>query len=180
MKIYTRKGDRGETSLFGGTRVLKDSLRIESYGCVDELNSVLGAARSHNASDDVDSILETVQNDLFVLGADLATPLTKNSKKVRRLQASHVERLENTIDRLETSLQPLDSFILPGGSSLGAQLHVARTICRRAERLVVRLSKEEKIGEMPVIYLNRLSDCLFVLARYANKLGGAQEKKWNG
>ena len=180
MKIYTRKGDRGETSLFGGTRVLKDSLRIESYGCVDELNSVLGVARSSNAPKDVDSILETVQNDLFVLGADLATPLARNAKKVKRIELAHVEGLENTIDRLDASLQPLDSFILPGGSLLGAQLHIARTICRRAERFVVRLSKKEKIGEMPVMYLNRLSDCLFVLARYANKVTGAQEKKWSG
>ncbi|HLF20241.1 MAG TPA: ATP:cob(I)alamin adenosyltransferase, partial [Bacteroidota bacterium] len=109
MKIYTRKGDRGETSLFGGTRVLKNSLRIEAYGCVDELNSALGFVRSLDTPRDVDSILETVQNDLFVIGADLATPLTKSSKKIRRIQPTHVERLENAIDRLEASLPPLDS-----------------------------------------------------------------------
>ncbi|MBI4428066.1 MAG: cob(I)yrinic acid a,c-diamide adenosyltransferase [Ignavibacteriales bacterium] len=178
MKIYTRKGDRGETSLFGGKRVLKDSLRIESYGCVDELNSVLGVARSSKPPSDVDSILDFIQNDLFVLGADLATPLAAKVKKVQRIEPSHVEKLESTIDRLETSLQPLDSFILPGGSNIGAQLHVARTICRRAERITIRLSKKEKIGETPVMYLNRLSDCLFVLARYMNNVAGAEEKKW--
>ncbi len=178
MKIYTRKGDRGETSLFGGKRVLKDSLRIESYGCVDELNSALGVARAGRPPQDVDSILELIQNDLFVLGADLATPLTRSSKKIRRVQPAHVERLETTIDRLELSLPRLDAFILPGGSSLGAQLHVARTLCRRAERFVVRLSKQERIGGTPVMYLNRLSDCLFVLARYANKIAEMPEKKW--
>jgi len=178
MKIYTRKGDRGETSLFGGTRVTKDSLRIEAYGSVDELNSVLGVVRSLNPPDEIDRILQSVQDDLFVLGADLATPRRKKRNDIVRVQPSNIDRLEKAIDHLETSLQPLTSFILPGGSQAAAQLHVARTVCRRAERLVVRLSKKEKIGEMPVMYLNRLSDLLFVLARYANKAAGVEEKKW--
>lgn len=180
MKIYTRKGDRGETSLFGGKRVLKNSLRIETYGSVDELNSIVGAARASVPPQEIDTILERVQNDLFILGADLATPTSMKHGKVLRIMHSHVEGLEKIIDRLEILLEPLSSFILPGGSSLGAQLHVARTVCRRAERLAVQLTKREKIGELPVMYLNRLSDCLFVLARYANKVAGAQEKKWNG
>ena len=180
MKIYTRKGDRGETSLFGGTRVLKDSLRIEAYGSVDELNSTLGVIRALKPPPEVDSILEALQNNLFILGADLATPLTKKGAKVQRVQPSHVEQLEKTIDHLEALLEPLTSFILPGGSPIGSRIHVARTVCRRTERLVVRLSKKEKIGEAPVTYLNRLSDLLFVLARYANRLAGAEEKKWSG
>jgi cob(I)alamin adenosyltransferase len=179
MKIYTRKGDSGETSLFGGTRLTKDSLRIEAYGSVDELNSILGVARAFKPSQDIDRILEAIQNDLFVLGADLATPQNKKGTKIKRISQLHVDELEKTIDRLESVLQPLASFILPGGSMLGAQLHVARTVCRRAERLVVRLAKKERIGEMPVKYLNRLSDLLFVLARYANKVAGAEETQWN-
>lgn len=178
MKIYTRKGDRGETSLFGGKRTAKDSLRIEAYGSVDELNAVLGAVRALKPHHELDSILATVQNELFVLGADLATPKGKATKNVPRIEEQHIVQLEQDIDRLEASLTPLRSFIVPGGSSIAVQLHIARTVCRRAERHLVRLSKKEKIGETPVKFLNRLSDLLFVLARYANKVDGVQEMPW--
>jgi cob(I)alamin adenosyltransferase len=178
MKIYTKRGDRGETSLFGGKKVSKDSLRIDAYGSVDELSSTIGVARSFTPRSDIDSILESIQNELFVLGADLATPPGKKGLRVRRSRPAAVAQLEKTIDRLETSLSPLSSFILPGGSNVGAQLHVARTVCRRAERLVVRLSQNEKTGSTPVMYLNRLSDLLFVLARYSNKMEGREEQEW--
>ena len=178
MKIYTKRGDRGETSLFGGKRLSKDSLRIEAYGSVDELNSILGVVRSLRPHRELDTLLEQVQNELFVLGADLATPDTSSAKNVRRLQEQNVSQLEKHIDTLDATLTPLRSFILPGGGPVAAQLHVARTVCRRAERLVVRLGKKEKIGRPPVEYLNRLSDLLFVLARYANKLDGAVETPW--
>ena len=179
MKIYTRTGDGGQTSLFGGKRLSKDSLRIEAYGSVDELNSHLGAIRSLGPPPQIDALLEQLQNDLFVLGADLATPLSKKSAKIRRVDRVQVETLERHIDTFDASLKPLTVFILPGGSAVGAQLHVARTVCRRAERLVVKLSKKEPIGKIPIIYLNRLSDLLFVAARYANTLGGTAEQTWN-
>lgn len=178
MKIYTKTGDEGETSLFGGQRVLKESLRIETYGTVDELNSVVGIARSLKPHKEVDAILESIQNDLFVLGADLATPLTQTSGKVSRVQQSQVDTLERYIDSLEPKLQPLKVFILPGGSMVAAHLHFARTVCRRAERLTSQLSREEKIGPAPLVFLNRLSDLLFVLARYANYLDGVAETQW--
>jgi cob(I)alamin adenosyltransferase len=178
MKIYTKRGDRGETSLFGGKRLSKDMLRIEAYGSVDELNSILGVVRSLKPHRELDALLEQVQNELFVLGADLATPGRSSAKNAQRLQEKSVSQLETHIDALTARLTPLRSFILPGGSPVGAQLHVARTVCRRAERLVVRLGKKEKIGELPVKYLNRLSDLLFVLARHANKLDGAAETAW--
>jgi len=178
MKIYTRRGDRGETSLFGGQKVVKDSLRIEAYGSVDELNSALGVARSLKPPKEIDAILEKIQNGLFVLGADLATPPRTNSQKVKRVSPSDVDAVENTIDKLEAKLPKLISFILPGGTQLAAQLHVARTVCRRAERGVVRLLAKEKTGEMPIVFLNRLSDLLFVLARYVNKVEGGEETKW--
>ncbi|MBI3586009.1 MAG: cob(I)yrinic acid a,c-diamide adenosyltransferase [Ignavibacteriales bacterium] len=178
MKIYTKTGDEGETSLFGGQRVPKESLRIETYGTVDELNSVVGIARSLKPHKEVDAILERIQNDLFVLGADLAAPLTKTSDKIARIQQSHVDDLERFIDSLEPKLQPLKVFILPGGSAVAAHLHFARTVCRRAERLTTGLSREETIGTAPLAYLNRLSDLLFVLARYANYLDGVAETQW--
>ncbi|MBI3787715.1 MAG: cob(I)yrinic acid a,c-diamide adenosyltransferase [Ignavibacteriales bacterium] len=178
MKIYTKTGDKGETALFGGQRVPKESLRIETYGTVDELNSVIGIARSLKPKKEVDAILERIQNDLFILGADLATPLAKTSDKISRIRQSHVEQLEHHVDSLELKLQPLKVFILPGGSSVAAHLHFARTVCRRAERLAAKLSREEGLGSAPLVYLNRLSDLLFVLARYANHLDGVSETQW--
>ncbi len=177
MKIYTKTGDNGETSLFGGGRVKKDHLRIEAYGTVDEMNSCIGVARSLQQPDDVDAILQEIQRDLLTLGADLATPVNAQAK-VPRIEPSHAERLEHTIDRLSESLPPLTSFILPGGSTQAAQLHMARTICRRAERCVVKLTGEGSVGSSPLIYLNRLSDLLFVMARYVNHRSGEKEITW--
>ncbi len=180
MKIYTRTGDRGDTSLFGGRRVPKDALRIEAYGTVDELNSAVGLARAENDDTDIDGILEAIQNELFQLGADLATPQSVEKRKVKRMEPKDVQGLEKIIDDLQGRLKPLRSFILPGGSPVAARIHFARTICRRAERAVVRLSRNEDIGDTILIYLNRLSDLLFVLARYANARAGISEVRWRG
>ena len=177
MKIYTKTGDGGETSLFGGTRVPKDSLRIDAYGTVDELNSVVGVCRSMNTVREIDRILGQIQNDLFTLGADLATPRT-NRRKIRRIAPSDARRLERHIDLLQPRLAPLRHFILPGGSRSAAMLQFARTVCRRAERLVVHLGRSEALGAQPVIYLNRLSDLLFVLARRVNALSSTPETIW--
>ncbi|MBM4162431.1 MAG: cob(I)yrinic acid a,c-diamide adenosyltransferase [Ignavibacteria bacterium] len=180
MKIYTKTGDTGETSLFGGDRVPKDALRIEAYGTVDELNSALGVARSLKPRPEIDEIVAQLQEDLFILGADLATPLAKESPDVPRIQLLHAERLEKRIDSLESKLPALKTFVLPGGSPVAAALHAARALCRRAERLVVKLSHEQNIGSPPLVYLNRLSDLLFLLARFANRLEGVQETAWLG
>ncbi|MBX7150808.1 cob(I)yrinic acid a,c-diamide adenosyltransferase [bacterium] len=179
MKIYTKTGDDGTTGLFGGGRVSKDALRIESYGTVDELNSVIGIARSVKLPKELDVILLQIQNDLFNLGADLATPYDNQNSYIPRMQAVHVEKLEQSIDTIDAQLPELTSFIFPGGTTTSAYLHLARNVCRRAERLTVSLSKEENIGPMVVTYLNRLSDLLFVLARWANKFAGKDEVKWS-
>lgn len=178
MKIYTKTGDKGSTSLFGGKRTTKDSLRIESYGTVDELNSALGVVRSLGPKLELEEILSLLQNDLFILGADLATPKGTRSMHVMRIQQDQITSLEQIIDRLDARLQPLSTFILPGGSQVASELHLARTICRRAERFVVKLSRKEKIGSLRTVYLNRLSDLLFVMARYANYVDGKQETPW--
>ena len=178
MKIYTKTGDKGDTSLFGGQRVPKDALRIEAYGTVDELNSLLGVALADNAEPLVDKVLGHVQRELFDLGADLATPRSNDRKQIKRIEPRDAHALEKYIDNLETHLRPLRAFILPGGSPVAAWLHYARTVCRRAERAVVRLSRNEDIGEGITVYLNRLSDLLFVLARYANHAAGVAETKW--
>jgi cob(I)alamin adenosyltransferase len=179
LKIYTKKGDKGETSLFGGKRLPKDSLRIETYGTIDELNSIIGVCRSMNTAKEVDVILEQLQNDLFTLGADLATPHGVEQGRIDRIQPGDVARLEHIIDEVDPKLQPLKQFVLPGGSRTAALLHFARTVCRRAERRVVQLSREETIGESLIVYLNRLSDLLFVLARWVNALSNTPEAKWN-
>jgi len=181
LKIYTKTGDDGTTGLFGGQRVNKDSLRIECYGTVDELNSAIGVARSHGLPTTHDLLADTLQQQLFVLGADLATPHSHQSKKfsIPRVTATDVECLESEIDRLEGGLPPLKSFILPGGTPSGAALHLARTICRRAERSAVTLRHQEpEIGHLPVTYLNRLSDLLFVFARAVNHAAGIEEHPW--
>ena len=179
MKIYTKTGDKGETSLFGGERVSKDELRIEAYGTVDELNSVIGSARAFNDNGEMDLILGEIQYRLFVLGADLATPNGGGNTSVPRVSAEDVAIVEKKIDEIEARLDPLKSFILPGGSKAASLLHQARTVCRRAERRVVSLSKRGETSEETLIYLNRLSDFLFVLARYANKIGKVAETLWN-
>jgi cob(I)alamin adenosyltransferase len=174
-RIYTRGGDRGETSLSGGTRVKKHALRIEAIGAVDEANATIGLSRLQTGSPaqaGADAMLARIQNDLFDLGADLATPEGGGGAKgPLRILASQVERLEHEIDAMNAELRPLDSFILPGGTELAAALHLARTVVRRAERLGVALAERETINAEAIKYLNRLSDHLFVLARAANDKG---------
>jgi cob(I)alamin adenosyltransferase len=177
-KVYTKTGDQGETSLVNGERVSKASLRVETYGAVDELNSFLGLARTKITGTEIQKLLEQIQNDLFVLGADLATPSdTPGSAAItlRRITAVEVEMLEKEIDHYNAALPELKEFILPAGSETGSLLHVARAVARRAERVAVRLSETEKLNDQAVIYLNRLSDLLFVLARAANRQGGSPE-----
>lgn len=178
MKIYTKTGDEGETSLFGGQRVPKDALRIEAYGTVDELNAQLGVARSLPLPPGVNDLLERLQHQLFQLGADLATPPEKVLPKVRRIGQEEIGRLEEEIDRFDAGLPELRSFVLPSGAPAGAALHVARTVCRRAERCTVRLVREESLDRFPIVYLNRLADLLFVLARHVNIALGSPETPW--
>ena len=177
-RIYTRTGDKGETGLVSGTRVPKDSLRVEAYGNVDELNSVLGVVRAYLKDFEIDSILEGLQSDLFIAGADLAAPLDKNHN-VPRITNDMTAVLEKTIDRLQEQLSPLRAFILPGGTPPGALLHFARSVARRAERSAVALSKTEKINDQMIPYLNRLSDLLFVMARAVNHRAGISEMEWH-
>jgi cob(I)alamin adenosyltransferase len=179
MKIYTKKGDSGETSLFGGTRVPKSHERIEAYGTVDELNSFVGLAASYELSDTGTKYLRKVQKLLFTLGADLATPPSSKTR-IDRISADDVAFLEEAIDELEEDLEPLKNFILPGGSQPGATLHVARTTCRRAERATVDCSKVDDISDNCIKFLNRLSDFLFVIARYENKHASVREETWEG
>lgn len=179
MKIYTRTGDKGETGLLGGVRVKKHDRRIEAYGSVDELNAVLGVVRANHPSQRVNQILEHVQNELFAVGAELATP-TPEGTHFGRVEESHVARLEEMIDWCESELAPLKHFILPGGSLTAAHLHHARTVCRRAERRVVELAESGPVSSQIVIYLNRLSDLLFVLARLENSRAGVPDVNWKG
>jgi len=177
-KIVTRTGDSGTTGLAGGQRVSKDSPRVWANGTVDELSSAIGVARSINKDAGLDARLCQVQNELFNLGAELATPAEDFRDGMPRIEQEHVAGLEKLADDLSEELGPLVEFILPGGDPVSAQLHVARTICRRAERFCVRLGKEEKIGEWVVPYLNRLSDALFMLARWSNQKAGVKETYW--
>jgi len=178
MKIYTKKGDTGETSLFGAGRVSKTSPRIQAYGTVDELNTCIGLVRAHELSEAGDQICHGIQNDLFTLGADLATP-TSGKASVRRIQEEHISEIEKAIDKLENELDPLKYFILPGGCKAGALLHFSRTVCRRAERATISCKeKGDEVSAEVLMYLNRLSDLLFVLARYENKQAGVTETKW--
>jgi cob(I)alamin adenosyltransferase len=175
-RIYTRAGDAGETSLGEGSRVAKTDLRIEAYGTVDELNSVLGLALSGRLPDELRPWLEQVQNDLFDLGADLSVPLEDAKRERLRVTRSQVERLEELCDLVNEQLEPLRSFVLPGGTEAAARLHLARTVCRRAERRAVALAEEQGANPEALAYLNRLSDLLFILARAAN--AGSQEPLW--
>ncbi len=179
MKIYTKRGDDGTTGLYGGARVSKASHRIESYGTVDELNSVLGVARASAPAPRTDAILDALQHQLFVLGADLATEQTRDTARTVRIGAHDIAMLEQWIDELDGTLPALQQFILPGGAICAAQLHVARTVCRRAERCTVVLARDEQIGTAPVMYLNRLSDLLFVMARYENAQKMVPDVAWN-
>lgn len=179
MKIYTKTGDGGETSLFDSSRVSKADPRVDAYGDVDELNACLGAARAALADGDLSSELARIQEQLFAVGAVLADPRARISDRVTKaaVRLDDVQRLEQLIDRLETELPPLRRFILPGGGAAGAWLHVARTVCRRAERRVVGLG-EGAADSVVVTYLNRLSDLLFVMARAANHRQGCPETEW--
>jgi cob(I)alamin adenosyltransferase len=181
MKIYTRTGDTGETALFAGGRVSKGHVRLHSYGTVDELNAILGlalASRSDETLETLWSAVVRVQSELFVVGADLATPLDAKTEWIVRVSSQMVERFEGEIDEWEASLPLLKNFILPGGSLSGAFLHQARTVCRRAERWVVMLHEMEPVNPEVLRYLNRLSDWLFVAARLANQRAGQPETTW--
>ncbi len=179
-RVYTRAGDDGTTALGGGQRVAKDSLRIESYGTVDELNSVVGVAVAAGMAESLKDPFFVIQQVLFNAGSDLCI-LEEDKKRfaVPGIEPRHVEQLEGWIDGWNAELEPLKSFILPGGDACAAQLHVARTVCRRAERLVIALAREEPVGAQVVPYLNRLSDLLFVAARYQGKLSGAGDVLWD-
>lgn len=192
-RVYTRTGDRGTTRLVGGDEVAKDSLRVEAYGTVDELNSVLGLARVFNeealrakggsraareASRELGDLLQRLQNELFDLGSELATPAGQSYPGMFTVGDAEVKALEQRIDRCQKDLKPLASFILPGGGRVAGFLHQARTVCRRAERDVVRLGREEEVGAGPIRYLNRLSDLLFVLARWIAHHGDDAEYLW--
>ena len=179
MKIYTRTGDTGSTGLFGGPRVSKDDDRIEAYGTVDELNAAIGMARSAGVDDDIDQQLDTIQHELFSIGAELAAP-EPDEHDLRIINESHVATLEDWIDRHEHSVEPLKHFILPAGHPAATAMHLARGICRRAERRTVTLVRrhEVSISEALIVYLNRLSDLLFVLTRVVNHRAGVAEVQW--
>ena len=182
VKIYTKTGDSGTTSLFGGKRASKNSTRIRAYGEIDELNSLIGVIISEVGPHEVQPLIKKmirVQTELFVLGADLATPYEVKAK-VPRVRKSFVTRLEKEIDKWSSSLPQLKKFILPGGSKAGSKLHLARTVARRAERSIVELATQEKINKHAKIYINRLSDWFFTLARYINRLDKVSEVSWKG
>ncbi len=180
MKIYTRTGDAGETGLFGGARVGKDDPRVEAYGTVDELNSCLGVARALGASAATDEALRQIQSDLFTVGAELACVPGKEDKlRMTPVGEADIARLEGYIDRSEEALEPLKSFVLPGGSAVAAELHRARTVCRRAERRTLTAGRSTAIRPEIVIYLNRLSDLLFVFARYENHVLDVADIPWH-
>ena len=181
MKIYTKTGDDGTTGLFGARRVKKDSLRIETYGTIDELNSIMGLVRIQKGAQYFDSVLQDIQRTLFVLGSDLANPLeSKTTYNIPRIDGNDVLKIEIAIDETDSSLSSLERFILPGGSELAAYFHLARTVSRRAERRLVSLAAHEALGEFDIQFLNRLSDLFFVLARRANQLAGVNDVEWDG
>jgi cob(I)alamin adenosyltransferase len=178
MKIYTKTGDAGDTALFGGGRVGKDDLRVEAYGQVDELNAVLGLARAEGLGD-LDQLTSTLQEQLFTVGSLLATPAgTKAAKAIPQLEEAWVTAMEQAIDAFDRDLAPLTTFILPGGTRAAALLHLARTVCRRAERRVVPLARAGKVEAPVVVYLNRLSDLLFTMARVANRRAQVDDVPW--
>ncbi len=185
-RVYTRTGDKGETALVGGKRVPKDSPRIEAYGSIDELNSIVGLARAFNeeklgqgeAHRFLDSILRQIQDELFDLGSELATPPDFFQEGMYRVGEREVKKLEQLMDERQKELEPLKSFILPGGGRIAAYLHQCRTVCRRAERDILRLSRVEELSEWPLKYVNRLSDLFFVLSRWVSKQTGEPEYLW--
>jgi cob(I)alamin adenosyltransferase len=181
MKIYTKTGDAGETSLFGGGRVSKDALRVTAYGEVDELNAAIGLALATAPIDLEDALLETIQRDLFAVGGQLASPAPERSTAAAQktvLRPDRLTELEQAIDRIDEELSPLRAFILPGGSPKAAHLHQARTVCRRAERAIVTLHQTDRVPAEILSYINRLSDLLFMLARLANHRAGIADRTW--
>ncbi len=179
-KVYTRTGDDGTTALGGGQRLPKDALRIEAYGTVDETNSALGVVRAAGADPRLDAMLARIQNELFHLGSDLCIlEEDKKTMPVPQIEARHVDALERDIDALQEDLPPLTNFILPGGAPAAAHLHVARTVTRRAERILVTLARKEPVGAFAVRYLNRLSDLLFVMSRWENRAKGVPDVTWD-
>jgi cob(I)alamin adenosyltransferase len=181
MKIYTKTGDKGDTGLFGGGRVPKNHPRVEAYGDVDELNATLGVALATQPMPRIDEILAPIQQDLFAIGALLATPKLEKMREhleKARIDEARIAELERAIDGGDDELEPLKAFVMPGGTPKAAALHVSRTVCRRAERRVVELAADTEIPQVVIIYLNRLSDLLFTLARVANKRGGSAEVTW--
>lgn len=185
MKIYTKTGDKGETALYGGTRVSKASARVESYGTIDELNSFIGFAKAEINDEKVLNQLRKIQFDLFTLGSESATPTDKltlatgQPRLTLMISEEEIEELENWMDEFETELKPLQYFILPGGGKSATSLHICRTVCRRAERSLVFLNESEEVRPELIKYLNRLSDYFFVLARYVSKINGETEEYWN-
>jgi cob(I)alamin adenosyltransferase len=176
-RIYTRTGDKGETGLLGNVRISKDSLRVSAYGEVDELNSVLGLVRASSQNTEINTLLEGLRRDLFTMGADLAS-LSIEGRNIQRVTKGMILELEKAIDTLQGRLPPLSAFILPGGGQTGALLHFSRCVARRAERSIVTLSRKESINENMIPYINRLSDLLFVMARFANHQDGKREMEW--
>ncbi len=184
MKVYTRGGDQGETSLFGGQRVPKSDLRVQAYGDVDELNSVLGLVRNELKDEDLTGFIDEIQPRLFDLGGELATPdvdaLQRKGQSIPRIEAEYAQEVEVWIDQLDAELEPLRNFVLPGGAPAASLLHLARTVCRRAERQVVGIAAQEPVSDAVLQYLNRLSDLFFVMARVVNHRAGIVEPTWVG
>lgn len=178
MKIYTRKGDKGTTGLIGGTRVLKSSLRIEAYGTIDELNSYIGLVRDQNIGQEYTKQLLEIQDRLFTIGSSLASDPEKSSMKIPDLHTSDVEFLEKWMDEMDAKLPEMKSFVLPGGHTTVSFCHVARCVCRRAERIIIDLQQHEFVADLVIIYTNRLSDYLFVLSRKITQDLGAEEHPW--
>lgn len=180
MKIYTKTGDSGQTAFFGGERVSKSNIRIDAYGTIDELNCYIGLALTEVSAPDIRKVLERIQNQLFVTGSDLATPDNEKNKKlnITRTPESFIKQAEADIDFFNDQLDDLKNFILPGGSKSAVYLHICRTVARRAERKVVALNEQVKIGNNIIIFLNRLSDLFFVLSRFENKVSNIPDTKW--
>jgi len=181
MKIYTGFGDKGDTALFGGEKVKKNNSRVEMYGTLDELNSIIGILRNKNVNDDINSVLINIQNELFTYGAEIATPSSANRDGFSdHISELHINILEKAIDRYTEELPPLKKFILPGGCDAAGYAHLARTVCRRAERMLINLASEVDLRGELIIYLNRLGDLFFVIARYENVLNKVEDVVWEG
>jgi cob(I)alamin adenosyltransferase len=178
MKLYTRTGDDGSTGLFGGKRVSKDAPRVDAYGTVDELNSALGLAAAACPFDELTQIIARLQPELFEIGSNLCTPAGSHNKHIPPITPAHIEAMEKAIDAVCAPLPPMKHFVLPGGTELASRLHMARCICRRAERLIVALGRDEPLDPLVVTYMNRLSDLLFAMSRRANQLAGVEDVPW--